>query len=221
MGCSVKRNSNPWACGPAQVINYLTHTLTQLSPQHTLSLPVFKQTIKSLRQMKAGNSVFVLFCPSLISITKSCHESGRARAYWKMDRLQNAASQSPSMLRFPRWMACQWRVEMGFVWEVGPGCVGPDNGWRADVNSRECIQGSSSGVLESFWNFLLFIYSQALLSPFQLCSAFSPNQFFFLRFVVLFFSCIYEKNTELLCTFGVILHAVDANAVTLAVTSLE
>lgn len=149
MGCSVKRNSNPWACGTAPVINYLTHTHTRarLSPQLTHSPSVFTQTIKSLRQMKAGNSVFVLFCPSQISITKSCHESGRARAYWKTDRLQNAASQSPSMLRFPHWMACQWRVEMGFVWEVGLSCVGPDNGWRADVNSRECIQGSSSGVL--------------------------------------------------------------------------
>lgn len=82
MGCSVKWNSNPWACGTAPVITYLTHTLMWLSPQHTHSLIVFTQTIKSLRQMKAGNSVFVLFfCPSQISITKSCHESGRARAY--------------------------------------------------------------------------------------------------------------------------------------------
>lgn len=146
MGCSVKWNRNPWACGAAPVIKYLSHTLTRLSPcTHTLS--VFTRTIKSLRQMKAGNSVFVLFCPSQISITKSCHESGRVRAYWKTDRLQNAASQCPSMLRFPRWMACQWRVEMGFVWEVGLSCVGPDKGWRADVNYRECIQGSSSGVL--------------------------------------------------------------------------
>lgn len=38
---------------------------------------------------------------------------GERGAYWNTDRLQNAASQSPSMLRFPRWMACQWRVEMG------------------------------------------------------------------------------------------------------------
>lgn len=147
VGCSVKWNSDPWAHGAAPVIKYLTHTVTRLSPNtHTQSL-VFTQTIKSLRHMRAGNSVFVLFCPSHISITKSCHESGRARAHWTADRLQNASSQSPSTLRFPHWMACQWRVEMGFVWEVGLSSVGPDNGWRADVNSGECIQGSSSGVL--------------------------------------------------------------------------
>ena len=59
IGCSVKRNSNPWACGTAPVIKYHTHTLRRLT--HTRS--VFTQTIKSLRQMKAGNSVFVLFLP--------------------------------------------------------------------------------------------------------------------------------------------------------------
>lgn len=142
-----------------------TYTLTWLSPQHARSLSVLTQTIKSLRQMKAGNSVFVLFCPSQISITKSCHESGRARAYWKTDRLQNAASQSTSMLRFPHWMACQWRVEMGFVWEVGLSCVRPDNGWRAHVNSGECIQGSSSGVLWSFWKKIFLSSIPKLSSP--------------------------------------------------------
>lgn len=165
IGGSVKRNSNPWACGPAPLIKYLS-PCTHTHSQHAHSLYVLTQTIKSLRQMKAGNSVFVLFCPSQISITKSCHESGRARAYWKTDRLQNAASQSPSMLRFPHWMACQWRVEMGFVWEVGLSCVRPDNGWRAHVNSGECIQGSSSGVLWSFWkkySFHLFPSSALLL----------------------------------------------------------
>lgn len=87
------------------------------------------------------------------------------------------------MLRFPHWMACQWRVEMGFVREVGLSCVRPDNGWRAHVNSGECIQGSSSGVLRSVWKNIPFIYSQALLSCFSLdvsalFSIFSFNQFF-------------------------------------------
>lgn len=92
IGCSVKRNSNPWACGTAPIINIThTHTHSHTAPPpththcttHTHSVSVFPQTIKSLRQMKAGNSVFVLFSPSQISITKSCHESGRARGLLK------------------------------------------------------------------------------------------------------------------------------------------
>lgn len=67
------------------------------------------------------------------------YESGRVRHYWKMDRLQNAASQGPSMMCFSHWMACQYWMEMGFVWEVRWSSVGPDNEWRADVKSAECL----------------------------------------------------------------------------------
>lgn len=45
--------------------------------------------------MKAGNSVFVLFWPSQISITKSCHESGRVGDYWGMDTPKNASESEP------------------------------------------------------------------------------------------------------------------------------
>ena len=56
-----------------------------------------------------------------------------------------------------------WR--WGFVREVGLSCAGPDNGWRADVNSRRVHSGFIiCRVYESFWIFLPFIYSQALLS---------------------------------------------------------
>lgn len=56
-----------------------------------------------------------------------------------------------------------WR--WGFVREVGLSRAGPDNGWRADVNSRRVHSGFIiCRVYESFWIFLPFIYSQALLS---------------------------------------------------------
>lgn len=74
-----------------------SRTLNMHIPKHTHSL-VCSHTIKSSWQ---GIVFLVLFCPIQISITKSCHGSGWGRFYWKMDRLQNAASQTPSVLKFP------------------------------------------------------------------------------------------------------------------------
>lgn len=157
--------------------------------------------------MKAGDSVFVLFCELQISITKSCHESGRARAYWKTDRLQNAASQSPSMLRFPHWMACQWWVEMGFVWEVGLSCVGPDNG----VGSWCQLQQVHSGFIIYYViklgkksSFNLFPSSPLLFffRHFSFVQHFSQSIFFSSwTFSFFFLSCISSKKTALLTMF--------------------
>lgn len=73
---------------------------------------------------------------------------------------------------FPRWMACQWRVEMGFVWAVGQSCVGTDNGWQADVKARECTQGSSSVMLWRSWKSIPFIYT-------SICSSLNTYAYFF------------------------------------------
>lgn len=132
--------------------------------------------------MKAGNSVFVPFCPSQISITKYCHESGRAKAYWKTDRLQNAASQGQSMLCFPQWMACQWRVEMGFVWEVGLHCVEA----RQWVESRcQLLRGHSGFII---WCVIKLLKKIFLSSIPKLCSALLRLRFRHFSFVQHFFS---------------------------------
>ena len=151
MGCSVKRNSNPWAQGTAPVIKYLTHTFTLLSTNththtHTLSLFIHPDH-KIIATDEGKEQCFSDVLPVTDFHYKVLPWVWETKSLLKNGQATKCCSQSPSMLRFPHWMACQWRVEMSFVWEVGLSCVGPDNGWRADVNSRECIQGSSSGVL--------------------------------------------------------------------------
>lgn len=103
---------------------------------------------------------------------------GERGAYWNTDRLQNAASQSPSMLRFPRWMACQWRVEMGLC---ARGRTEPCRA-RQWVESRCQLSQSAFRVhhLPRLWKLLNF-------PPFHLFPS-SP----LLPFFRLFFSALFS-----------------------------
>lgn len=119
---------------------------------------------------------------------------GERGAYWNTDRLQNAASQSPSMLRFPRWMACQWRVEMGLC---ARGRTEPRRA-RQWVESRCQLSQSAFRVhhLPRLWKLLNFppfhLFPSSPLLPFfrlfffQLCSAFY-SQSIWLRLCPFFF----------------------------------
>lgn len=130
----------------------------------------------------------------------------------RTDRLENAASQSPSAWRSPLWKACQFRVETGFVQEVEGSSVEPDKRWGADVNPRESIQGSSSECYKASLFLPPFIYPQVPLV--LLCYRhFSFAQHFlavsFSLVLLLYSSCIMEKNRVLFLT----LQNVDVNAI--------
>lgn len=149
---------------------------------------------------------------------------GERGAYWNTDRLQNAASQSPSMLRFPRWMACQWRVEMGLC---ARGRTEPRRA-RQWVESRCQLSQSAFRVhhLPRLWKLLNFppfhLFPSSPLLPFfrlfffQLCSAFY-SQSIWLRLCPFFFflssfSCISLKNALPLNTLPLFFQIASANA---------
>lgn len=151
--------------GAVLVIKYPTHTFTPASPRYTLPL-CLRPDHKIIATDEGREQCFRAVCPVTDFHYKVCAVS--LWDHWKKNRLQNAASQSPSTFSHLNGLSvkgggeelcvsCWTRLRLARQWS-----------WKADDNLRKCIQGSSCGgvlkLLEREKKMTAFIYSPFLVS---------------------------------------------------------